>query len=964
MNTADGISFGRGDPAAITSSPLDGSDTSRAAQYYGEVCAELNTATAETDGVIEAIIASVTSELLGAIAETNSMLDELIGATDNLLGQAGTPYFKLQEKLFKDTAINLQTPLTDMVNAGLTPHYTTADMQTAMDGDWLSMISAAVPPIAPYLGVSPPSPPPYSPPPTLVPYGSVGTLDASGQYLADELPSLPQLDAHSDPRLPPVAPPPPQSQEGSVVCCPAPVNVTVVVPPIAVQMPVPNPDGTYSPPAYSPPPSSYSPPGTTPAIYLSANANANANANAEAPPGVAPEAPAPEQPQPAPLLFPKMTAFPVVMGPDSVSWNSLDACARAEVVSKTLTVTPPRPPDGKPTKSMDDFIANYIPIGSGAFRWTVGKGEELWGAEGYDFLRKQFDRVQGWGKDSVNSAVDATTVKLASNLISPTSTKNPTAAIYYASRIGLANRAERATGVPLSYLYQSDIYLYQYSNPQYLPNQIRVDSAYLAGQISDDVWMCWTQANGNLPEPARRIMLADQAKPGLMELISLFRRGFLARTDLPKRVREVGVLDPSYLNEWMEITKALPTQSDLIRFMVRDASDETVAKLYGYDQGFELKFTPQMERWALALGLDPTYFKYQWRSHWEIPSFTQLTEMLARLRPDRIEVKEWEAKNEQWKADPLDKPTPGKPQVVTRDDVRQALQINDMSPGWVDRLIDVSYTPINRTDSVRAYMTGAFSDEQLLDSFQNAKYSPRDAKIMLDFYKKDKARRTRNQTGVWSARKITRYLKLALITRDEAENLLKPIMPNTAMIRDVIESVYSEMEAEKKQLQLRSLKRAFMYGEYTESEMWSILKELKFDGTQAVAITTGWVIERDGRRKQPTVSMIAKWVTMSIMTLEEGRRRLTNLGYNTLDADRILAAAMKWDYDGAPPSNEELSDAVSEVVKNQREARKKSNVGLARRIRQIIDELARIKAEQDRRKEDAGEPKGPPIVIP
>ena len=137
---------------------------------------------------------------------------------------------------------------------------------------------------------------------------------------------------------------------------------------------------------------------------------------------------------------------------------------------------------------MDAFIENHLPFGAGAFRWTVGKGEEFWGVEKYDWMRKQYDSVAGAVEETAKSAADATAAKLAANLISPTSTADPAAAIYYAGRIGLATWAERQTGTPLTYFYTSDQYLLQFTNPQFLPNQLKVDQAFLFGTIDEPTW--------------------------------------------------------------------------------------------------------------------------------------------------------------------------------------------------------------------------------------------------------------------------------------------------------------------------------------------------------------------------------------------------------------------------------------------------------------------------------------------
>lgn len=965
--------------------PLEGMEQ-RERIAYSEACAELEQGGREIDAIWQGIEQEIRAELDPAGALLSTVTDELFGAADLQLQEAYVTLQKWTNRLASDTHKPLSQSNGELMSAGFLIPWSVAEMKAASEGDWLQLVAAAAPTLAPFIGVTPPAPQIAAEPPTEYVSGSIA--DPGTDLVAPTLPvplALPTNLVTGGP-VPGVSLSATAPGTADAGCCPAPVNVVVNVPPIALPPITVAPSGAAPAP---PPPAGPRPyPGTPPSIMIAlGQVTYNTTNNTwyytqaappaddreqpdqfltvNVPPTSSPPVPPSSPPTSPPsatssLLFPALSAGIAGTTATSVSWNSMDACS---AVTKVIEATKPGGIGGKATQT-GNAVQSYLEttFGGGAYSKII---EATGGNSGQ--TAKFFDQLS---QDAGNSVavgmrlVDALGTQWMLGGLAPQQVPNLNAAGAYGLKIAAAQQAEQRTGYPMMYLAQGDSYIFQYANPQFLPNQIRIDQALLAHTIDEATWECWTRANGNLPEPARRILVADQVKPNLREIIDLYRRGNISKEDFPKRAREVGVLNSAYLQEWLDVTRMLPTQSDLIRFMVRDASDDTVAKLYGYDSGFEQKFTPQMEAWAKMLGLDPTYFKYQWRAHWDIPSYTQLTEMLARLRPDRLEVKEWAKAVAAWEAGGKQGAAPQKPLVVTEEDVLRALQINDMAPGWVRELVAVSYTPINRTDAIRAYMTGAFDDEQLYDAFRNARYSERDARIMLAYYSKDKARRMRNVAGTWSPRKIIRFFKLHLLTSAEAEELLRPIMPNAAMVREVIEGALAEVKADQKAVKLKSLKRGFMYGEFNAAGLARILTELRFEADQIDTLIANWTIERDGRRKQPTVAMLGKWVKLSLISMEEARLRLQNLGYALLDADRILAAALKFDYEGVPPSAEELSHAISDVIKDQKRARKAAEPNLLQRLAAITKEAQRIHNELNRRRRSADEEELPPIMIP
>jgi hypothetical protein len=725
---------------------------------------------------------------------------------------------------------------------------------------------------------------------------------------------------------------------------PAPVNHPPYLPP-------PPPP---SPPSYSPPPPPAAP-SSCPAPVVQCPAPV-INFTCPDP------QPLPPPPPPASgLTTPGFTLGQGVSVPGAVNWNDPAACKHAHD-----TVTAPLAPGAG--LHFSGFADTFTMLAEG---YTSAPGitknyKDLFGNE------ELWDAFKKGVSGSANAATMATDLvfgqaskNVAGRLVMPSAVPHQAAAQLYGSRLAMANQVEKRTGFPMEYLYTADRLLFQFANPQEIPNQVRVDDAFLAGHISEDLWVCWTKANGNLPEPARRVMLSHQRKPGLGEIIQLWRRGHMTEDVLHKRGRELGILDPSYLNEWKEITKQLPTQSDLIRFMVRDAADERVAKEYEYDKGFTDKFTPQIKAWATSLGLDETYFKYDWRAHWQVPSYTQLREMNFRLRPDRSEVKAWDESAALIGAGATELAKGPRPPVVTLDEVKEALEVNDLAPRWVDPQIAVSYLPINRTDAVRAYQIGAFTESRLREAFLDVGYSPTDADTLLRFHSQDKARKRANVTGTWSPRKITSYYRRGYLTRSKAEELLKPLTADYAEVRRTLDAADDEVAADTRAQAVKGVRRGYMAGEFDTRGTEQALINFGVSPVQAGQLVTIWTIERDTRFKTLSATQAADMLKKGLISAEELRRRLRNLGYVPRDADLILARAMKVEGESDGLTASELDAAITETIKTRKEASAKSDSVLVNRLRQLFKEQVRIIKEMNTRREAEGKealpmPSGPP----
>ena len=977
----------------------------KAGEVLLDLLAELEPAERDAAELLDALFGAVETEVSGFTSLVNSLSDELVGAADLVVSEWETAVIKLVMGLAGKVAKEIDQCLEWLYAVGIHASYNTHEMNQFMGGDWLQMLISAVPAVAVSMG--------YQAGPTTtttVNEGDTyndwsgdttvvsGPVDRSVSSVDDRDTTNNYFRADPDPGVP--APPAP----GTTVTCEGangqPINITVNVPPpppavvyIDHDQPLPPPppgNRTGLPPGIGgtePPPRTGLMPAPIPNIGGRVDPGLMPPGTGNYQPGQGttiyvpvpphqiprPQEIGPDDPfgigstyRPPPVAGPPTAtplAFPIPVPKDQqatgnvVNWGQADACSKADqAVSNPLRPDTPQEVPGKKTPLEQAMESKWLSLN------IVGKFKDQFKtADDFHSFEHTWNGSQAAVSGAVEEYADWVTGETALRHVSPQSVPNKAAAVYYGAKLGAAQQIENKTSIPLSYLMTSERYLFQFANPQELPNQVRTDDAYLSGTISDALWECWTKANGNLAEPARRVMTGNQARPDIGDLITLYRRGKLTRDELNQRAREKGVLDTKYVHEWLEASVALPTQSDLVKFMVRDAADDDVAKAYGFDNGFEEKFTPQMEAWARALGLDPKYFRYEWRAHWNVPSYTQLMEMFHRLRPGRPELLEWDEKWGQLGEAAAELAGEPRPPVVTLADVQKAIEVDDYAPAWVRAMVSIGYAPITRTDAVRAYQIGAFDESRLKSAFLDVGYSPASADDLVEFHRQDKARRRANVTGTWSMRKITTYFKRGFLSRDKAAELMRPLTADGAEVERVLSSAEEEMAADTRAAAVKGVRRGLMSGEHSDKQAQALLLGFGVDATSAARLVTTWVMERDTRYKRISAAEAQKMFRNGLIGAEELRQRLINLGYARRDADLIMAKALSVEGGTDGLEAAELDAAIGKAIQNRKEAAKAHGGVLDGRLRMLWNELRRIIPEVNKRRLGTDKP---PIPMP
>jgi hypothetical protein len=505
-----------------------------------------------------------------------------------------------------------------------------------------------------------------------------------------------------------------------------------------------------------------------------------------------------------------------------------------------------------------------------------------------------------------------------------------------------AQAAEARLRAPVTYLYQSAIYAYQWANPQFIPEQPWVNQMYNTALIDSEQWECWTRAHGNHPGPQKLVRRIQESKPNDADIVTLYYRGLLTLDEYRARMNELGYVRESYTDDKLKLFQQYPGLADQMRYMVRDSFDESVVAKYQYDKDFTDKFNAEAQKVAAATGIPERFFKLAWRAHWQIPSYTQLADVVHRFRPDRPERIDWENANPRNDGESDWDYYHRGPLVVTVKDMQDAMEVNDMAPAWVHPLIGIAYRPITNSDAARSYEIGTYSSVDMYHAFRDNGYDDANANKLVAFYAAQVEKRIASNSGVMTVRKIVALYKDGAIDRFAADNLIAQSMPDAGQRRQLLDNLDTQIGAEYTQEFVKLIRRRYMYGKYSENELVDQLAAAGVQRTRAEYMGRNWELARSLRSKEATVKQLCVWLSHNVLTLNDYIQRLANLGYDADDAFRI-SNVCKQDWDKA--TAKAADTAARRAKADARQAQRDAEAALRKIIKDLTDKKNGLLAE-------------------
>ena len=315
---------------------------------------------------------------------------------------------------------------------------------------------------------------------------------------------------------------------------------------------------------------------------------------------------------------------------------------------------------------------------------------------------------------------------------------------------------------------------------------------------------------------------------------------------------EIGVL--------RELSYAYPSPTDFIRFAVRDVftTDKET------QEALSAEFPEDIVRYAEKAGMRKDVLMWYWMSHWELPSPTQVFEMLHRLNPDVLAVRGKAYKEMGLDLTKLE---------TTKETVEFYLKQADYDKRWRQRLLAISYNPLTRVDLRRIYELGLIDDNELLARLMEVGYTKKDAELMVEFYKTFRQEEART----FAKTEIKYLLYYGIINETEAKVMLERLGYTEEDAKTMIE-LWKVKLAEKDMRETQKFVRdAYALGEITREEAERMLKEA---GLSEEVIDV--VLDKEDKRrlksvKLPSASTVVKWLKNGIITEDKAREILRSI---------------------------------------------------------------------------------------
>ena len=379
------------------------------------------------------------------------------------------------------------------------------------------------------------------------------------------------------------------------------------------------------------------------------------------------------------------------------------------------------------------------------------------------------------------------------------------------------------------------------------------------GKITEEMFETDLLSQGYAKE--KHTVIYDYYKPKLTvtELLTAEKRFEKLDYDVTQALKAHGYNDKE-INILRGLSWAYPSPTDFIRFAVREVfTDDKETQ-----EALRAEFPENIVKHAEKAGMSKEVLEWYWMAHWELPSPTQVYEMLHRLNPEVLAVR-----GEAYKEMGLDLE-----QLKTDlHTVEFYLKQADYDKRWRQRLLAISYSPLTRVDLRRIYQLGLIDDNELLARLMEIGYTKADALKLMEFYKTLKVSEEKDLTRS----QILKLWAIGEITEKECREMLMRLGYDDVEAEFLITlEKYKLVEKE-----LNDMISVYVYqfeeGLISEKDLVAKLDELGIKATRRDKIVVDAVRRRNRKIRLPSKEDIIKWYNQKLISEEKARELLSRI---------------------------------------------------------------------------------------
>jgi hypothetical protein len=411
---------------------------------------------------------------------------------------------------------------------------------------------------------------------------------------------------------------------------------------------------------------------------------------------------------------------------------------------------------------------------------------------------------------------------------------------------------------------------------------------------------------------AERFQIAQRLQgtaPPTETLIQLRRRELIGDGELIEGLQQSALL-PEWRPLVAQLRNVLPSVTDLVHMAVREVFNPGLRAALDLDAEFPAAFGEHAEK----IGLSDTWAKNYWADHWQLPSYTQLAQMLFRTDlgatgfTNALKALDyaptWRAKLEEI-ARPIpplsdmirfavrDVYTPATVQTFGLDDdfpavFAQQAALHGMDAIYARQYWQAHWRLPSALQGYRMLWRGIITSAQLDTLLKALDYPP--------FWRD----RLKQLAHIVPGRiDLKRMLRHDILTADQVEAgyvRLGYAPIDAKRMRDIAEAelatgVVAQKWAERARSGLYSAAHSdYMDGNADAAQAGAMLTTLGATAAERTTILSIWNVERNRTRRDLTQAQILKLVKKGVWVQAQGLDALADLGMSAVDAQALIDA--------------------------------------------------------------------------
>jgi len=348
-------------------------------------------------------------------------------------------------------------------------------------------------------------------------------------------------------------------------------------------------------------------------------------------------------------------------------------------------------------------------------------------------------------------------------------------------------------------------------------------------------------------------------KPSLLspgDAILALWRGELTREQVYDELAQQGY-DKERVDLLIRVQEYVAGPQDLIRFTVRDVFREDIVTEYGYDDGFD-EMMLELSPFLTQIGMSEEVMRNYWRAHWDLPSLTSAFTMFHRG-------------------------------LITEEDIRNLLRINDMAPHFIDNLVKIAYNPYTRVDIRRMYSAGVLNRGEVKKAYKDLGYDEEKAENLTKFTELS----TKPAEKDLSKTEIISLYRAGEMQEGQAIKEFQKIGYDGEESKALIELEKVKVEREYKDREKKIISNQYYYNQITRQEAVTQLNSLNVTERERETVLKEVDARIRDKHRSPTKADLEGWLKAGLINQEEFRAEMSNLGYADKYIDLYILELMQ-----------------------------------------------------------------------